>query len=152
MSPQTVQNQMFQYRMSSSAALFTIRSSSVCQNAASTNSTVICMFPWYILDWLSNLKLLTRTGKSCNGNWRMKNISFIVKTWCATKTICINCQACSVAHSLSNSHALVVPLGGPGGAAPVLLGSTVHQSTPGYKSGLLPTLIFITHEPHHTHW
>lgn len=125
--------------MSSPAALFTIRSSSVCQNAASANSMVICMFPWYILDWLSNLKLLTRTGKSCNGTWRMKSICFIVKTWCAAKTICINCQACSVAHSLSDSHALAEPLGGPGGAAPVLMRNAVHQSTPGYKSGGLPT-------------
>lgn len=51
-------NQMFLYRMSYSAVLFTVRSSWVCQDIGSPNSMVICMFPWYILDWLSNLKPL----------------------------------------------------------------------------------------------
>lgn len=52
--------------------------------------------------------------------------------------------AFSVARSLSVSHALVVPLAGPGGAAPVLIGNAVRQSTSGYKPGLLLTAVFIT--------
>lgn len=97
-------NQMFLYRMSYSAVLFTVRSSSVCQDVGSANSMVICMFPWYILDWLSNLKPLTRTGKSCNGTSWMKSICFIVKTWCA-ETICINCRpTLRLIHSLSHTR------------------------------------------------
>ena len=59
--------------------LSTVRSSSVCQDVGSANSTVICMFPWYIVNWLSNQNPLTRTGKSCNGTCRMKSICFTVK-------------------------------------------------------------------------
>lgn len=145
-------NQMFLYRMSYSAVLFTVRSSSVCQDVGSTNSMVICMFPWYILGWLSNLKPLTRTGKSCNGTCGMKSICFIVKTWC-TETICINCRPTPwLIHSLV-SHALVVPLAGPGGAAPVLIRNAVRQSTSGYKPGLLPILCSsLTHAPLFIHW
>lgn len=80
---------MVLYRMSYAAVLFTVRSSSVCQDVGSANSMVICMFPRYILDWLSNLKPLGRTGKSCNGTCGRKSIGFIVKIWCA-ETICIN--------------------------------------------------------------
>lgn len=83
---------MFLYRMSYSAVLFTVRSSSVCQHVGSANSMVICMFPWYILDWLSNLKPLTRVGKSCNGTCEVKSIFFIGKIGCA-ETICINCRS-----------------------------------------------------------
>lgn len=97
-------NQMFLYRMSYSAVLFNIRSSSVCQDVGSANSMVICMFPWYILDWLSNLKPLTRTGKSCNGTCRTKSICFIVKIEC-TETLCINCRPTLwLIHSLSHTH------------------------------------------------
>lgn len=81
--------EMVLYRMSYAAVLFTVRSSSVCQDVGSANSMVICMFPRYILDWLSNLKPLGRTGKSCNGTCGRKSIGFIVKIWCA-ETICIN--------------------------------------------------------------
>lgn len=97
-------NQMFLYRTSYSAVLCTVRSSSVCQDPGLANSTAICMFPWYILGWLSNLELLTRTGKSCNGTRRMKSICFVVKTWCAANAICINCKALSVTRSLSDSR------------------------------------------------
>lgn len=105
---------------------FTVRSSSVFQDVGSANSMVICMFPRYILDWLSNLKPLTRTGKACSGTCGRKSICFIVKILCA-ETICINCRF-SVWLGHSVLHALV-PLAGPGGAAPVLMRHAVHQST-----------------------
>lgn len=38
-----------------------------------------------------------------------------------------------------------MPLGGPGGAAPVLMRNAVRQSASGYKHGLLPALMFISH-------
>lgn len=118
---------MFLYRMSHSAVLFTVRSTSVFQDVGSANSTVICMFPRYILDWLSNLKPLTRTGKAYNGTCGRKSICFIVKILCA-ETICINCRV-SLWLVRSVLHALV-PLAGPGAAAPVLMTHAVHdQST-----------------------
>lgn len=116
-------SQMFLYRMSLSAVLFTVRSSSVFQDVGSANSMVICMFPRYILDWLSNLKPLTRTGKACSGTCGRKSICFIVKILCA-ESICINCRF-SVWLGHSVLHALV-PLAGPGGAAPVLMRHAVH--------------------------
>lgn len=111
------------YRMSYSAVLFTVRSRSVFQDVGSANSMVICMFPRYILNWLSNLKPLSRTGKSCNGTCGRKSICFIVKIWCA-ETICINGRL-SLWLVRSASHALV-PLAGPGGAAPVPMRHAVH--------------------------
>lgn len=118
---------MFLYRMSHSAVLFTVRSSSVFQDVGSANSMVICMFPRYILDWLSNLKPLNRTGKACNGTCGRKSICFIVKILCA-ETICINWRLFLwLVHTVL--HALW-PLAGPGGAAPVLVRHAVHhQST-----------------------
>lgn len=47
----------------------------------------------------------------------------------------------------AESHALAVPLGGPGGAAPVLMRSAVRPSTSGYKPSLFPALL-ITHTHH----
>lgn len=114
---------MFLYRMSHSAVLFAICSSSVFEDVGSANSMVICMFPRYILDWLSNLKPLSRTGKACNGTCGRKSICFIVKNLCA-ETICINCRlSLWLVHTVL--HALV-PLAGPGGAAPVLMRHAVH--------------------------
>lgn len=49
-----------------------------------------------------------------------------------------------MARLLSVLHALAVPLGGPGGAAPVPVRNAVHQITSGYKPGLLLTLMLIT--------
>lgn len=95
---------MFLYRMSHSAAPFTVRSSSVFQDVGSANSMVICMFPRYILDWISNLKPLTRTGKACSGTCGRKSICFIVKILCA-ETICINCSlSLWLVHTLSCTH------------------------------------------------
>lgn len=63
-------NQMFLHRMSYSVALFTVRSSSVCQVVGSANSAVICMSPWYIFEWLSDLKpVLESLGLGWAG-WR----------------------------------------------------------------------------------
>lgn len=88
------------YRMSYSAVLFTVRSSSVCQDVGSANSMVICMFPRYILDWLSNLKPLSRTGKSCNGTCGRKSICFIVKKFGAQRpfalTVGFLCDLCAL--------------------------------------------------------
>lgn len=84
---------MFLYRMFYSAVLLPYAPVQFVRDVGSANSLVICMFPWYILDWLSNLEPLTRTGKLCNGTDKMKSICFCTNLvpWCPLLTAGLFC-------------------------------------------------------------